>query len=237
MSERVFILGGSAGMGLACARLLLTHDYQVTIAGRNPERLRLAQQTLGAGAACLCVNAADAKGLADALQRQGGVDHLLLAFGSNQGGGAFAEVSMASVIKGFEEKVFPQLACAQAARPWIRPGGSLTFISAVSAHASLPGTAGLASANAAISALVPVLAREWKPVRVNGIAPGVVDTDWWNFLPSQDKQRLFADYAAQSPAGRVGRPEDIADAARFLIGNGFMTGQVLVCDGGLSLEA
>jgi NAD(P)-dependent dehydrogenase (short-subunit alcohol dehydrogenase family) len=48
---------------------------------------------------------------------------------------------------------------------------------------------------------------------------------------------VFADYAGKTPVGRVGKPDDIAQAVAFLISNGFMSGHVIVCDGGLRLAA
>lgn len=82
-----------------------------------------------------------------------------------------------------------------------------------------------------------MLAAELKPLRVNGVSPGVVDTPWWNFLPPEQRDSVFADFAGRTPVGRVGRPEDIAEAIAFLIGNGFMSGHVITCDGGVSLGA
>ena len=113
----------------------------------------------------------------------------------------------------------------------------MTFISAVSAYAALPGTAGLAAANAAVAALVPVLAAELRPLRVNGVAPGVIDTPWWDFLSADQRKTVFADYAAKTPVSRIGKPDDLADAVAFLIGNGFMNGGTIVCDGGVRWAA
>jgi NAD(P)-dependent dehydrogenase (short-subunit alcohol dehydrogenase family) len=85
--------------------------------------------------------------------------------------------------------------------------------------------------------LVPILAVELKPLRVNGVSPGVIDTPWWGAFPEEPKRAMFGDYAAKTPVGRVGRPEDVAQAIAFLIGDSFMTGHMLVCDGGLRLSA
>ncbi|MGO7423699.1 SDR family oxidoreductase, partial [Rhizobium ruizarguesonis] len=57
------------------------------------------------------------------------------------------------------------------------------------------------------------------------------------FLPSEQRGSVFADFAGRTPVGRVGRPEDIAEAIVFLIGNGFMGGHVVTCDGGVRLSA
>ena len=76
-----------------------------------------------------------------------------------------------------------------------------------------------------MAALVPILAVELKPLRVNGVSPGVIDTPWWDAMPEEQKQAMFADFASKTPVGRVGRPEDVADAIGFLIRNDFITGQ------------
>lgn len=142
-------------------------------------------------------------------------------------------MSLDDVRQGFEEKVYPHFAVAQAALPFLRKDGSITFISSVSAHAAMPGTAGISAANAAVASLVPILAAELRPLRVNGVSPGVIDTPWWDFLPAEQRSAVFAEYAGKTPVGRVGKPEDIAKAIAFLVEDGFMSGHNILCDGGL----
>jgi NAD(P)-dependent dehydrogenase (short-subunit alcohol dehydrogenase family) len=84
---------------------------------------------------------------------------------------------------------------------------------------------------------LPILAAELRLLRAKGVSPGVVETPWWDFLPAEHRQAVFVDYANKSPVGRVGKPDDIAQAVAFLISNTFMTGHVMVCDGGLRLVA
>jgi NAD(P)-dependent dehydrogenase (short-subunit alcohol dehydrogenase family) len=82
--------------------------------------------------------------------------------------------------------------------------------------------------------LVPPLAAELAPVRVNSVSPGFVDTPWWSFLPEAERAAQFA--AAEGlPARRIGRPDDIADAVEYLIRAGYLTGTVLPVDGGGAL--
>jgi NAD(P)-dependent dehydrogenase (short-subunit alcohol dehydrogenase family) len=235
-SQHAIIIGGSSGIGLATARQLLASGLKVTITGRNAGRLNDVSQSM-AGAQAVVMDAAATDTLGDTFSRIGSFDHLVLALGSGKGFGPFASVSVADVRKGFEEKVYPHFAVAQAALPFLRKDGSITFIAAVSAHAAMPGTAGIGAANAAVAMFVPVLAAELRPLRVNGVSPGVVDTPWWDFLPPEQRQAVFADYAGKTPVGRVGKPDDIAQAVAFLISNGFMSGHVIVCDGGLRLAA
>lgn len=131
--------------------------------------------------------------------------------------------------------MYPQFACAQTALPFLSRNGSITFVAAVSAHWAVPGSAGIGAANAAITALVPILAMELKPRRVNAVSPGVIDTPWWDFMAPAQKTATIAEFAAKTPVGRVGQPEDVAQAVRLLVSNTFITGHTIVCDGGLRL--
>ena len=234
-SQHTIVVGGSSGIGLATARRLLKQDFRVTITGRDEQRLAKAKQSLGSEVSVICADASEAGEARELFSRIGSFDHLVLALGSGKGGGPFASVDLADVRRGFEEKVFPHFANAQAALPFLRKDGSITFVSAVSAHWAMPGSAGLGAANAAVAALVPILAAELRPLRVNAVSPGVIDTPWWDFLDATQKAAAFSDYGAKTPVGRVGRPDDIAEAISFLVSNGFTTGQTIICDGGLRL--
>jgi NAD(P)-dependent dehydrogenase (short-subunit alcohol dehydrogenase family) len=68
------------------------------------------------------------------------------------------------------------------------------------------------------------LALELKPIRVNVVSPGVVDTPTWAFLGAEDRRGLFDSVAASLPVGRVGSADDLADAALSMMGNGFING-------------
>nr|WP_308250638.1 SDR family oxidoreductase [Nonomuraea rhizosphaerae] len=84
---------------------------------------------------------------------------------------------------------------------------------------------------------MPGLAVELGPIRVNAVSPGVIDTEWWSGLPAEARAGMFADSAGRSPVGRVGRPEDVAAAIAYVVGNSFVTGTVLTVDGGGRLKA
>lgn len=240
MSETIqhcVIIGGSSGIGLATARRLVGPGMKVTITGRNEDKLKNAWKELGGTVGKAVFDAARPDEVRRFFDGLGPFDHLVLAASGGKGLGPFATLDLADIGSGVDEKIRPQLSCLQAALPTLNRSGSVTFISAVSAQLAAPGIAGIGAVNGMLLTVAPILAVELKPLRVNVVAPGVIDTPWWDFLPDDQRQAVFAEYAGKTPVGRVGRAEDVADAIAFLVSNGFMTGQVLTCDGGLRFAA
>ncbi|OXM68354.1 short-chain dehydrogenase [Amycolatopsis sp. KNN50.9b] len=229
VTERVVILGGTSGIGLATAHRMLDSGREVIVTGRDAGKLDAALAKLG-DARGEVVDARDHAALQAFFGSTGPVDHLVVTVTGAPGTTAFAELTMDGLREGVDGKLVPHTAAARAALPVLR--GSLTFVTAASAGAAMPGTAALAAVNAGIEAMVPVLAVELAPVRVNAVSPGVVDTAWWDFLDAGTKAATFEAIAAGLPARRVGTPDDIASAIAFLTENTYTTGVVLRVDGG-----
>ena len=232
---RVIIAGGTSGMGLAAAKLLAQKNFDVIILGRNQEKLNQALAEIGQTAKGKSVDATNLETLKQTFADIGKIDHLVIALSGGKGIGLFRELDLNDLKKGFEGKFFPQLRTAQAALPYISATGSITFITSISSRSKAIGTAGLGAINGAIEIIIPTIAKELKPIRVNAVAPGVVNTTWWDFLPPEKKQETFEKYAKTIPLGRVGEPEDIAKMILTFIDNDYITGQIIAVDGGLSL--
>jgi NAD(P)-dependent dehydrogenase (short-subunit alcohol dehydrogenase family) len=233
-SKKVVIAGGSTGIGLATAVSLAKENAMVTVTGRSAGSLESAAAAYP-GIQTAILDSNNRAALDAFFSTQGGIDHLVIALSGAKGAGKFADLSLDDLRAGFEGKFWPQLNTLQAALPYINKGGSITLITAISAITQAPGVSGLAAINGALELMIPSIAKEIQPLRINAVSPGVVNTGWWDFLPAADKAATFEAYAAQTPVGRIGEPEDVADTIRFLMRNGNITGTVIRCDGGLAL--
>lgn len=235
-TQRVVVIGGTSGIGLATAEEQLRAGRRVVVTGRDKARLDAALARLGEGATGAALDALDEAATHEFFEGLGEIDHVVVAVTGSTAAGPFGALPIADLRAAAEGKLVAQTIAAQAALKALRPGGSITFVTAGSSGAARPGTAGLAAVNAAVEAMVPVLAVELAPTRVNAVSPGIIETPWWDWMDDETRRRTFEDYARSAPAGRVGRPEDIAGAIGYLIGATFTTGVVLSVDGGSRLR-
>lgn len=229
--KRVVILGGGSGMGLALAKKVVAAGGQVIIGGRNPEKLSKVAAVLGHDTSYVAFDLGDEAAVKAAFDKIGAFDHLVTTA---------AELTFAPVADLTTEQVRSMLVskfwgpfyASKYAAPHLSRDGSVTFFSGLAAYRPAPGAAIVAALNAALEGFAMTLALEIKPVRVNVVSPGVVDTPTWDFLSAEDRQGLFDSVAGALPVGRVGHADDLADAALSLMGNGFINGTVLHVDGG-----
>lgn len=226
---RIVIMGGTSGIGLATAERLTAQGHEVTVTGRDPEKLAAVKDRVHAAEA---VDGTSAEQVTEFFERIGGFDHLVLAFSPGAVGlGPLRDIDLADLRTGFEGKLFAYLHAIQRAQVT----GSITMVSASTARAALPGTVTFAAVNGAIERIVSPLAAELAPIRVNVVAPGVVDTPWWSFLPSDQREAQFSAAGQQVPAGRVGTGADVAGAIGYLIDADYVTGSILPVDGGFTV--
>lgn len=233
--RNVTVLGGSSGIGLDTAALAADRGADVTVGGRDARRLDEAAGSLPPGGKTIEVDATEPDSLRRFYQQAGPIDDLVVTVTRRGGAGPATALADQDLLDAFAGKPVAHLQAVALGLPSLSDRGSITLIGAGSAQAALPGTAALAAVNGAVEATVRPLARELAPRRVNAVSPGVIETEWWDDLPEEDRRATFVQFAGQTPMGRNGTGEDVAHAIVSLIENDYITGVVLPCDGGLRL--
>ena len=230
--KHVVVLGGSSGFGFATAQAAAAAGARVSIASRSAEKLRGALDRLGNAAGGACVDVTDKQALETYFAGIGAFDHLAVTVGDAMVGKPILELTDAEARAAFEVRFWGQFNAVRAAYPHISRSGSITLVSGLAGQRATPGRGIFAGVLGGLEGMVKSFAAELGPVRVNGVCAGVVETELWHRLPEGERKATFTRIAARLPVGRVGKPEDIAEAYLYLMRNDFSTGETIVVDGG-----
>ncbi|MFF4395386.1 SDR family oxidoreductase [Streptomyces sp. NPDC001480] len=244
LSGRVaLVTGASRGIGYGVAEALVARGDRVCITGRNEDALKEAVDQLGAERVIgVAGKAHDLAHQAEAVERTmeafGRVDFLVNNAGTNPVFGPIADLDLDVARKVFETNVISALGFAQKTwHAWQKDnGGAIVNIASVAGLAPSPFIGAYGVSKAAMINLTQQLAHEFAPkVRVNAIAPAVVKTKFAQALYEGREEEAAAAY----PLARLGVPSDIGGAAAFLTSaqSDWITGQTLVVDGGIFLNA
>lgn len=241
--EVAIVTGGSRGIGYGIAEVLIARGHRVCITGRSEDALKDAVAALGPQRAMYAAGKAHddehrRAAVQQVMEAYGRVDHLVNNAGTNPVLGSMAELDLGVARKVFETNVLSALGFAQATwSAWQRDhGGTIVNVASIAGMSASPFLGAYGISKAAMINLTQQLAHEFAPgVRVNAVAPAVVKTKFAAALYEGREQEAAARY----PMNRLGVPEDIGGAAAFLTSaeSAWITGQTLVVDGGLALNA
>ncbi|MER5435326.1 SDR family oxidoreductase [Streptomyces sp. NPDC002588] len=237
------VTGASRGIGYGVAEALLARGDRVCITGRSEDALKEAVDKLGADRVIgVAGKAHDLAHQTAAVERTmeafGRIDYLVNNAGTNPVFGPIADLDLEVARKVFETNVVSALGFAQKTwHAWQKDnGGAIVNIASVAGLSASPFIGAYGISKAAMINLTQQLAHEYAPrVRVNAIAPAVVKTQFAKAL----YEGREAEAAAAYPLGRLGVPSDIGGTAAFLTSeqSDWITGQTLVVDGGIFLNA
>jgi NAD(P)-dependent dehydrogenase (short-subunit alcohol dehydrogenase family) len=236
-TKKVLIIGGSYGMGLATAVAAVDAGASVAIAARGQEKLEQASRELeqrgGAAVPWTSLRIEDRQAVAQFLADNAPFDHLVMP-GSTVKPILYGDLTDESAHEAFDSKFWGPFWATYDARPHMRRGGSIVLFSGVAAVRPVKGYIMGACINGAINAATRSLALELAPLglRINTIACGLIDTPLQDILHAHDKDERHEVFSRRLPVGRIGRPEEGAMGAMYLMCNGYVTAQVLGIDGG-----
>jgi NAD(P)-dependent dehydrogenase (short-subunit alcohol dehydrogenase family) len=233
--QRIVIIGGSSGTGLATARAAAAAGAAVTIASSDQGRLDAALAGLPGNCDAAVVDTRSEAAVAALFARAGELDHLVYTAGDALGQRTLKDLSVDEARQLFGVRFWGAVAAVKHAAPRIRSGGSIVLTSGTIGVRPAPGAALAASGAGAIEGLTRGLAVELAPIRVNAVRPGVIRTPMWNQIPEPQRETLFATLAERTLTKTIGEADQIAMTHLFLMENCFVTGTVLTVDGGFVL--
>ena len=240
--KKVVIIGGTSGIGLTTAKMLVDGGARVLVTGRSQAALESTQNELGESGIAVQSDArslTDLDALAARVKAEFGTFDFLFV---NAGYSLFAPIATAT--EATYDEVFNLNAkgpffAVQKLAPLINQGGSVVFTTAIANVMGMPLLASYGGAKAAMRSFARVFAVELAPrgIRVNAVSPGPIDTPIiGKSLPDKAMAaQVVGQFSETSPLKRLGTSEEVAKAALFLAFDAtYTTGAELPVDGGLS---
>ena len=229
----VFLTGGSRGIGAAAVRRFAREGWRVSFCYENNATAAraLSAETGADGFRCDVSDPAAVKTLISSLPpvevliNNAGISHV----------GLISQITPAQWDRLFAVNVRGIYSTVRAVLPAMLEAGSgcILNVSSMWGQVGASCEAAYSATKGAVDALTKALAKELGPsgIRVNAVSPGMIDTEMNAHLSAEDVQAL----ADETPLGRIGTPEDVAEALWMLSGSPFVTGQILAVNGGLSI--
>jgi 3-oxoacyl-[acyl-carrier protein] reductase len=244
-SNAAIVTGASRGIGRAIAVELCKEGADIALVGRDREALEetaaaCASARIGASAHVIVTDVADQ----DAVTRS--VDETIARFGRLDIAVANAGQSIDALVMRMSPDVLDRMLdvnlksafylCGAVARPMMKQRrGSIVLVSSIVGLIGNAGQSAYAASKAGLIALAKSMAKELgsRNIRVNAVAPGLIETAMTQRMPDAARETLIK----QSALGRAGTPEDVSGVVAFLCSDAaaYMTGQTLVIDGGVVL--
>lgn len=214
--QRLLVIGGGRGIGAAIARRARLEGMDVMVGARDPSMIEGAVR----------LDLTDEATIAAAAAQLGAVDHVV-TLGSLPHDVPVSEFDRDRIIAAFEAKVIGPMLVAK----HFEIRRSMTLFAGVVGWRPGPGSIVKGVTNGAVDFAARHLAANLAPVRVNAIAPGIIDSGAWDGK-GEAKSAFLAGAAGQTLVGRHGELDDVVDAAIWLMRSGYVDGHMIHVDGG-----
>ena len=229
------VVGGASGIGWASAQALAADGYRVVVGDLNLEGAQARAAQLGAPHTAARVDVSDEASVATLFEQTGPVEAVVSCAGFSNVG-LIVDMDTDQFRSVVDVCLTGAFIVAKYSGRHLTDGGSLVSISSLNARQPAVGMSAYCSAKAGLSMLTQVAALELAPrgIRVNAVAPGFVRTPLTEgaaMVPG-----VVEEYVENTPLGRAGTPEDVAEAVLYLTKAAWLTGEVLDLNGGAHMK-
>jgi 3-oxoacyl-[acyl-carrier protein] reductase len=234
-SRAAVVVGGASGIGRAVAHALAADNCRVTVADRNTDGACAVAAELGDPHTAATVEVTDEDSVRALFEQAGPLDVVVNTAGYS-GVGLITELAVEDFRSVVDVCLTGAFLVIKHAAPRLRDGGALVSISSLNGRQPAAAMSAYCAAKAGLSMLTQVAALELAPrgVRINAVAPGFVHTPLTE--PATQIPGVLDEYLENTPLGRAGTPEDIAEAVVFLCKAPWLTGEVLDLNGGAHMK-
>lgn len=239
--KTVLITGASQGIGKATAQYFSENNYKVLLLARDEDKLKEVQKSLPGPSDYFICDLTSQEQVKNASQKIMAQEKYLSVVIHNAGialSGTFKDMPIEDWTRQFDVNVIGIVSLTKALLPVIKKSGtSLLLVSSSAAQRPVAHLVAYSATKAALLNLTENLAVELAPykVRVNCICPGLIETAIHPWYQNEDSKDLISQFSKAHPLGRIGQPQDIAEAIFSLSTHQWTTGSVLTVDGGISL--
>lgn len=244
LNRHVLVIGGTSGIGFAVAEASLASGAKVTVSSSNPSRVDSAIQKLResfpdgtvAGHACDLSKPTIEQDIEALFAKVGKLDHIVFTAGDKLATAKISDITYDKIIAAGQIRFFAPLLVAKVGSKYLSQGpfSSIILTTGSISQKPRPDWSIVAGYGSGLHAMTRNLALDLKPIRVNLVSPGAVETELWDQMSGDEKakQTMFEAVAKTVPTGRLAKPEDVAEAYLFLMKDPSVTGTVVDSNSG-----
>ncbi|KAL8954133.1 MAG: hypothetical protein Q9222_000015 [Ikaeria aurantiellina] len=243
--SRVLILGGTSGIGFGVAEACLEYGAHVIISSSQESRVQSSISRLLAsypsakdrlsGHVCELSTPAMEENIKSLFSKTGTVDHIVYTAGDKLATLPIDEATLESIQQAGMVRYFAPFLIAKHGSKHLSPGptSSITLTTGTVSQKPIAGWSIVGPYASGLHGMARGLALDLAPIRVNLISPGAVDTEMWNSMTQEERQGFKNDIETnRTTTGKIGLPEDVAEAYLYVMRDRNCTGSIITTDGG-----